>query len=337
MKHLLTLTLLCFGLMAQAQIPSYVPTNGLVGWWPFNGNANDESGNGNHGTVNGATLAADRFGNAGKAYSFDGVNDNIYLSNFIASNQAFSTSAWFKLNSYNFDGRRILTGNSVTSIAVLGGVSSFGNVFEICLEGVGCYQIAGAIPLDSLIHFSTIFSSGLLEIYLNGKKSLSVVNLPPISSSNSAGFVIGGGTIWTFHGLLDDIAIYNRALSASEVQQLYLGTCAKPTFTAQPQNKSVAQGQTTTFAVQVDSASRYQWQMNLGLGAGWTNIPASALFSGDTTATLTVEGRNPLDGARFRCIATSCNADTSNAATLTVTSSASAAAGTIAGVPGLIN
>jgi hypothetical protein len=79
-KHLLTLTLLCFGLLAQAQIPSYVPTNGLVGWWPFNGNANDESGNGNHGTVNGATLAADRFGNAGKAYSFDG-DDYINISN----------------------------------------------------------------------------------------------------------------------------------------------------------------------------------------------------------------------------------------------------------------
>jgi hypothetical protein len=36
----------------MAQVPSYVPTNGLVGWWPFNGNANDESGNGNNGTVN---------------------------------------------------------------------------------------------------------------------------------------------------------------------------------------------------------------------------------------------------------------------------------------------
>ncbi len=43
MKHLLTLTLLCLGLLTQAQIPSYVPTNGLVGWWPFNGNANDEN------------------------------------------------------------------------------------------------------------------------------------------------------------------------------------------------------------------------------------------------------------------------------------------------------
>ncbi len=49
-------------LQAQTQIPSYVPTNGLVGWWPFNGNANDESGNGNNGTVNGASLTSDRFG-----------------------------------------------------------------------------------------------------------------------------------------------------------------------------------------------------------------------------------------------------------------------------------
>jgi opacity protein-like surface antigen len=45
-----------------AQVPSYVPTNGLVGYWPFNGNANDESGNGNNGTVNGASLTTDRFG-----------------------------------------------------------------------------------------------------------------------------------------------------------------------------------------------------------------------------------------------------------------------------------
>ena len=50
----------------QAQVPSYVPTNGLVGWWGFNGNANDESGNGNHGTVFGASLTADRKGEIGK-------------------------------------------------------------------------------------------------------------------------------------------------------------------------------------------------------------------------------------------------------------------------------
>jgi hypothetical protein len=62
------------------QVPNYVPTNGLVGFWPFNGNANDESGNGNNGTVNGATLTTDRFGVANRAYSFDGVDDFISIN-----------------------------------------------------------------------------------------------------------------------------------------------------------------------------------------------------------------------------------------------------------------
>ena len=57
----------------QAQVPSYVPTDGLVGYWPFNGNANDESGNGNDGTVNGATLTADRFGMDNKSFNFQKI------------------------------------------------------------------------------------------------------------------------------------------------------------------------------------------------------------------------------------------------------------------------
>jgi hypothetical protein len=53
--------LICFSYSSFAQnIPNYLPINGLVGWWPFNGNANDESGNANNGAVNGATLSQDR-------------------------------------------------------------------------------------------------------------------------------------------------------------------------------------------------------------------------------------------------------------------------------------
>jgi hypothetical protein len=64
-----------FAVTSLAQtVPNYVPSNGLVGWWPFNGNATDESINTNDGTVNGATLTADRFGNANSAYSFNGNN-----------------------------------------------------------------------------------------------------------------------------------------------------------------------------------------------------------------------------------------------------------------------
>ena len=64
-------------------VPSYVPTNGLVGWWPFNGNANDESGNGNDCTVDGAILSNDRLGNQNSSYFFNGTN------NFITTNTSF--------------------------------------------------------------------------------------------------------------------------------------------------------------------------------------------------------------------------------------------------------
>jgi len=59
--------------------PPPPPTNGLVAWYPLNGNANDASGHGNHGTVNGATLISDRFGNTNSAYNFDGVSSEILL------------------------------------------------------------------------------------------------------------------------------------------------------------------------------------------------------------------------------------------------------------------
>jgi hypothetical protein len=68
---LTAVTLMCITTATMGQnVPSYVPTNGLVGWWPFNGNANDESGNGYNGINNGATLTTDRFGVLGKAYFF---------------------------------------------------------------------------------------------------------------------------------------------------------------------------------------------------------------------------------------------------------------------------
>jgi hypothetical protein len=90
----------------QAQVPSYVPKDGLVGWWPFNGNANDESGNGNHGVVNGAILTSDRFNKANAAYQFDGQNDDIRISlasiaNKFAAASNISINAWVKTSDKN--------------------------------------------------------------------------------------------------------------------------------------------------------------------------------------------------------------------------------------------
>ncbi|MBK8496098.1 MAG: LamG domain-containing protein [Chitinophagaceae bacterium] len=74
-------------------------STGMAAYYPFNGNANDESGNGNNGTVNGATLTTDRFGIANKAYNFTNPN-HISIPNSNIFGDEFTLSYWFKINSY---------------------------------------------------------------------------------------------------------------------------------------------------------------------------------------------------------------------------------------------
>ena len=79
-------------------LPSNNPiTAGLVAAYEFTGNADDVSGNGNNGVVNGATLTADRFGNAGSAYSFDGVDDYIAMPSPISGHAEFTSSLWLNI------------------------------------------------------------------------------------------------------------------------------------------------------------------------------------------------------------------------------------------------
>ena len=99
MKNLLftALAIIAFAGSNVAQVPNYVPSNGLVGWWPFNGNANDESGNGNDGTVNnGALLIQDRLGNTNAAFLLDGVDDWIQTNtSFLNTDLSHSISIWW--------------------------------------------------------------------------------------------------------------------------------------------------------------------------------------------------------------------------------------------------
>ena len=81
----------------RAQI--FDPNLGLVAWYPFNGNAQDESGNGHHGKVNGATLCKDRKGKDDSAYNFDGVDDFIRIANSDFMNpSSISISCWYARN-----------------------------------------------------------------------------------------------------------------------------------------------------------------------------------------------------------------------------------------------
>ena len=223
-KILLLLCLNIFSIAlstALAQVPSYVPTNGLVGWWPFNGNANDESGNGNNGTVNGATLTTDRFGVANKAYSFDGVNDFIQTNR--AHTSSFSVSTWVKLSSAACFSSIIDA--YASSWEFLTDCNSGSNLSLAVWSG-GTYQIYTSgfnLTPQNWTHVVCTFSANnTCKIYSNGVliNTFTTINLPAIGGLFYFGRSRSGSDSF-LNGVLDDIGIWNRALTACEITDLY--------------------------------------------------------------------------------------------------------------------
>lgn len=216
-----------------AQVPSYVPTNGLVGYWPFNGNANDASGNGNNGTANGATLTADRYGNSNSAYYFDGVTNYIQLPGNITPNQ-ITLSIWFKMNSnqlnqYIFRNRLFGYGlkfnnNNVNSLNKIYG---FLNIINGASYNQYQYTNNENAELNRWYHFSMSYDGTYCKMYLNGI-NIYESNQFPISTikylNSGLGFTIGrdgDDNNQYFHGDIDDFGIWNRALTPQEITNLY--------------------------------------------------------------------------------------------------------------------
>jgi len=199
-----------------AQVPSYVPTNGLVGYWPFNGNANDESGNGNNGTNNGATLTTDRFGNTNSAYNFDGINDNIGLGNFF-NYTSFSISMWVKPGNQN--GHAVIIDNNHASSNnwVFQTISNFSN---------NGYNFINSnevlLSTNNWNHVILSYSLGVVRVYLNGNL---VTETPwSLNYNNSPSLFLGywqaaNARFWK--GDMDDIGIWNRALTQQEITNIF--------------------------------------------------------------------------------------------------------------------
>ena len=224
MKKLIFYTcLLLISISASAQVPGYVPTNGLVGYWPFNGNANDESGNGNNGTVNGATLTNDKLGNSNSAFSFDGINDFITApaQNFPTSNNSRSVSLWFKVNNIPVQGTAfmllnygVLSSNQACGLAV-------GNNGVIFVSWLTQNDLLGltSISINQWYNLTATFDGTNSKLYLNG----TLINSAAQSkNTNSSSLSIGYNGVNQFtNGIIDDIGIWNRALTQQEITSLY--------------------------------------------------------------------------------------------------------------------
>lgn len=218
----------------HAQVPSYVPTNGLVGWWPFNGNANDESGNGNNGSVSGPTLSTDRFGVANNSYHFNNSGNitvqTVQFQNYV--NSGFTISYWFTMeDSIQSSLRHFLFSNydgiNGLQIEYYPGPSiSFRHSL----------RTASANPPD--INYNHIFTNAnswkhaifiwnppTLYTYINGQMVNQSSNTGINNLSVCCNIVTKFGSQWNntlpHKGKLDDIGVWNRPLNAAEIQDLY--------------------------------------------------------------------------------------------------------------------
>lgn len=240
-KIILILLCNCVVQFSQSQIPTYVPTDSLVGWWPFDGDVKDYSGNNNHGTAVNLSEDIDRYGNNNKCYSFDGTSSFITIPNNpnLRLTKNWSIAAWIYTKGFNgFSNYQTIFSkrNDKGVWAYSLSLSFAGNVSEI-------NRLVSARRDDNLnielLHCQDSFKSKLwfhvvasckndsLSYFMNGKQigATQKFNLT-VPDQNIEG-VIGricscnsNHPEW-FYGKLDDFAIWSRALDSTEIQNLY--------------------------------------------------------------------------------------------------------------------
>ncbi len=274
-------------------------TNGLVGYWPFNGNANDESGNGNNGTVYGASLTTDRFGNVGKAYSFDGVNDNIIVPNNVNFQQnRHAINFWLKTNQLPSLRYNLITKDGplrqwVAQLENNGAIRNavFTDNGEFTFNSNINYQ------LNSWIMVTKIWDENISKTYINGSLAGSMNTTANIVQSNNDLYFAGNDSYILYKGILDDIAIFNRALTATEIQQLFNFSNPSPQASIlwstgdTTQTISVTPTQTSTYYCTVTcNGTSYTDSITINLDATAVagSISGSGLCTPNTGTTLTL-------------------------------------------------
>ena len=200
-------------------------TGTLVAYYPFTGNANDASGHGNNGTVNGATLVPDRNGNPDGAYFFDGSSSFIQIPNSPSLNfqNAISINFWMRVGAfYDREAYPLSHGNwqnrwkiSITDHGIRWTVKTDHGTKDLDSESM--------LTLDSLYNVTVAYSGSDFEIYLNGNldafSSWSGLILPT-TIDLTIGKVLPTDNNYDFRGVLDEIRIFDYALSMGEIATL---------------------------------------------------------------------------------------------------------------------
>jgi hypothetical protein len=256
------------------------PPSGLVSWWRAEGNAFDSAGT-NNGTVNGNVTYAPE--EVGQGFVFDGSGSYVQLGNPASLQlQDFTIETWLARRSStvtSLDGNGlglILTYDSNGGYGLFMDASGRPGLTEV---GISSVQPTVAITDTNLHHVAVTKSGASVVFYVDGAAYPAPAFNPGFVFNSSA--TIGGiGNNYSFYGLVDELSVYNRGLSAAEVAAIYnagsAGKCTPPvapSITQQPTNQTVVAGTVATLSVTATGTQplSYQWFFGTNGLAGATN------------------------------------------------------------------
>ncbi|PYK29702.1 MAG: hypothetical protein DME57_09485, partial [Verrucomicrobia bacterium] len=211
----------------------------MVSWWKAEGDANDSQDSNNGTLQNGATFTT---GEVGQAFSLDGTDDYVEVSDSsnISFTGPFTIDAWIKTTDNTsehgivekYDGG----GQNGYFFRLASGTGRL--VFGIC-NGVTCESVAGAtqVSISTFHHVAAIFDGSSLKVYLDGNLDGSAsTSIAPGDGTNPLEIGARGGSPGNFFsGLVDEVELFNRALSDTEVASIFAaGSAGKCSCTPAP-------------------------------------------------------------------------------------------------------
>jgi hypothetical protein len=255
-----------------------IPPAGLISWWPADGDASDSVGS-NSGTLFGNAAFVPGF--VRQAIALDGTNGYMQVPDAPSLNPPFALSieAWFYLVSFSGTGPRYLVckdddgSNREYLINLVPGPSGQ----PVCRAHVGLpggyTYITGtnAIQFGTWTHVAETYDGAVLRLYVNGSLDSSLVATGGVKNTTQT-LRLGRGTPgYFFNGLIDEVSLYNRALSSAEIQNIYnaraAGKChvpVAPFVISQPTNQTVTLGSNAVMSITAGGSVplSYQWIFN---------------------------------------------------------------------------
>jgi hypothetical protein len=197
---------------------------GLVAGYAFSettgATARDASGNGNNGTVSGATWTAS--GKYGRGLSFDGVNDRVNVANAPSLNPtgAITLMAWvYPTITTGVRDIVIKEGNGVDIYNLYQRNGNGRAEMNVLVGGVNRTAEGASLARNTWTHLAGTYDGATVRLFVNGTQVASTAASGPLSTSTGA-LRIGGNSLWGeyFRGRLDEVRVYNRALTQAEIQ-----------------------------------------------------------------------------------------------------------------------